>query len=257
MKKTAKILLASLVCFLALGSGLFNWNKKTATADLPSDAMPEWLKAFPRYPTPLEGAPMSMGDDMMVNGLPMKMAYMRTEDSMRRAVDFYAAVWTDWGYDPNVTEFPDHTTITVMDNDGASDLTFLTANISDEGDVRTIMLTMQNLPISGKMPSNTQNYIFEPPVPAGAMVLHNTESLVGNLASASKVYSVPLSMADAQSYYHQVLPSLGFKLSNQATQDELDILYFVAGKLTISVAFAEASAAPPVTVVTINYLEEP
>ncbi len=253
MPKGAKFLLTIIVCFLALGSGLLNWHQRHVEAG-PQIKEPEWLTVFPRYPRTLEGA-YSIGDEMTMNGLPMQAAYMRTEDNMQQISDFYAGVWTSQGFKPQVDEF-NEANVVIAINDMAKSR-YLTVNIIDMGKERLIMPAIHLWPTVGDNDKGSKPAIFNPPVPEVAREIHDQEMVTNGLGSAAKIYEVPLSIAVLMDFYYKVMPNLGFKLSRQVTEQEIDMLFWEAGKISIVISMSVISAAPPVSMLSFAYLEEP
>ena len=255
MSKGLKIFIAMSCCCLALGSGIFNWKNREVVAVKPYSE-PEWLNAFPHYPNTIEGA-YSIGDEMQFNGFPMQSAYMRTDDNPRKIINFYLGVWTSQGYKPEFREYSETAwSVSVIDDKKGK---ILTANIVDNSTERLIMPSVNILPTwdnAGNITNRPQS-IFNPPVPEGAREIHSQEMISSGLGSASKLFKVDTSIPELMDFYHKTMPAIGFKLAKQGTENNIDMLFWEAGKLSIIISFSAISEVPPVSVVSFAYLEEP
>ena len=256
MSRGLKIFIAVSCCFLALGGGIFNWKQKSVVA-VTSPSEPEWLKAFPRYPRTIDGT-YSIGDEMRFNGLPMQTAYMRTDDRLQKVIDFYTKVWTSQGYKPEIKELNQASAVvSIIDNTRGR---LLTVNVVDNKEERLIMPSINALPLlnDDASPANTKSKsIFNPPVPVGAREIHNQEMIANGLGSATKVFEVKTSIPELMDFYHKTMPTIGFKLAKQGTENNIDMLFWEAGKMSIIISLSAVSEVPPVSVISFAYLEEP
>lgn len=218
------------------------------------------MKAFPHYPHTLEGNPFSVGDDMKINGLPMKSGYFRTKDTVRQIVNFYMGVWETQGFTPEERYQDDEleAVVSIIDTDKHQSLAVI---ISDQGSERVVMPTVTVIP---GLTDNENTYSadmgdtnFRPPLPPGAKIYHNQEMNTQGLGSASQIYIVPIKIADAIEFYHKVMPQMGFQLEDSNSKDDLEMLFFRAGKVSINISFNVMNEDPPTTMLGITYLEEP
>lgn len=257
MNSGKKIIIGTAVCLLALGSGLFNWKNRHVQADTIPE-MAEWLKVFPQYPRMLDGIPLSLGDEVMVNGLPMQTAYIRTDDNLRQIVSFYQGVWRSRGFDPQlIQQDAGEAVVSIQDMENKR---YLSVIVIDQGTERVIMPTINHLPEiddQGHLKGQFSDNVFSPPVPPGSMPYHSQEMVSEGLGAATKIYQVAMSLPEVLAFYHKVMPQFGFKLERVDNNDNLDMLFFVAGKVSVNVALNAMQEAPPVTMIALTYLEEP
>jgi len=238
-----KLLVATLLVWLVLGLGLFNFKQRQADA---GDGMrpPNWHYAFPSYPN---SSMFTLADEAYVNGQNMKMAYLRTDDSVSKIIDFYAGVWQSQGLMPIIDDERPEPLIVV---DDFSNKQRLLLAVVDKGSYRVVMPSI--IPLDEG--ENVEPGISLPAPPKSTRINYSAITNFGNLTSTT-VLRVPMAPVKINIYYRQQMPLLGFNFDGEKTFQNIDLLQFSAGSVSAQVAIAPVQNTPPVSMVTIMYME--